>query len=184
MRFNVAQQLKETSGSARHYRINELTEALDEETKSPHLVTGELTLLRTDRGVLAMGTLYAAVGAMCGRCLEPFQQQLTLEIEEEYLPKEDVTGGSAPTPSLPEEGFTIDERHTLDLGEALRQAGLLASPMRPICKPECLGLCLSCGRNLNLGSCGCPPVARDPRWIVLETYGQPRTGRPEGPRES
>ena len=32
---------------------------------------------------------------------------------------------------------------------------LLDHPIRILCKPDCKGLCLSCGANLNEGSCGC-----------------------------
>lgn len=184
MRFNVAQQLKEPSGSVRHYQIQEITEALDEEARVPHLVTGDLRLLRTDRGILALGTLNTAVGAICSRCLEPFEQDLTLEIQEEYLPQVDIASGLALRPPRADEVFTIDEYHMLDLTEAMRQAGVLAGPMKPVCMPDCLGLCLGCGRNLNLGPCGCAPVPSDPRWAVLEGYGQPRGDHPEKPERS
>ncbi|MCU0281078.1 MAG: DUF177 domain-containing protein, partial [Acidimicrobiia bacterium] len=32
-------------------------------------------------------------------------------------------------------------------------AVLLALPLRPICRPDCLGLCAVCGGDLNTGSC-------------------------------
>ena len=31
----------------------------------------------------------------------------------------------------------------------------LALPMRPLCSPDCKGLCLTCGTDLNRGSCTC-----------------------------
>jgi uncharacterized protein len=76
-------------------------------------------------------------------------------MEEEYL-------------SEAEEGaFTIDENQEIDLSEAVRQYMLLALPMKPLCREECAGLCPSCGHNLNLGPCGCPPSDIDPRFAPL-----------------
>ncbi len=38
-----------------------------------------------------------------------------------------------------EPGFSIDESHELDLGEALRQWIVLAIPIKPSCGPDCPG---------------------------------------------
>jgi uncharacterized protein len=43
-------------------------------------------------------------------------------------------------------------------------------PMKPLCDPECLGLCPRCGAERNLlpdGECLCAPSATDPRWAAL-----------------
>jgi Predicted metal-binding, possibly nucleic acid-binding protein len=47
----------------------------------------------------------------------------------------------------------------IDLGLALRDEILLAVPMTPICRPECAGICPSCGRNRNLTPCDCEKQA-------------------------
>ena len=40
-----------------------------------------------------------------------------------------------------------------------------------LCKEDCKGLCPDCGKNLNLGPCGCRKK-NDPRFAVLEqTFG-------------
>jgi uncharacterized protein len=92
---------------------------------------------------------------------------LKIRFEEEFLPTIDAESG-APLPS-PEEAsvFTIDEQHTLDLTEAVRQYSLLAIPMKTLCKKNCAGLCPTCGKNLNEGQCDCPKDDIDPRWSKL-----------------
>ena len=40
----------------------------------------------------------------------------------------------------------------------VRDEIILDYPIRILCKPDCKGLCLSCGANLNEGACGCEPV--------------------------
>ena len=164
MQINVGQQLKEAVGSSRSYQISDFTE--EDQGRFP--IQGQVELLRTDRGILVRGTLGTKIRAMCSRCLSPFDHPLRLRIEEEFFPVIDVISGI----SLPlgEGGgaFTIDENHILDLSEAVRQYVLLAAPMKPLCRKDCAGLCPSCGRNLNQGSCGCPAGSPDPRWSQLE----------------
>lgn len=42
----------------------------------------------------------------------------------------------------------------------------LEVPMRPLCRPDCQGLCPECGADRNAGPCGCRREA-DPRWAAL-----------------
>jgi uncharacterized protein len=163
MRINVSQQLKAPIGSIRDYELSQSVDIAG----SANMVKGEVRLIRTDRGILAKGTLHTEVEVTCSRCLSLFRCPLVLNIEEEYFPTTDVVSGARL--SLPEEPgcFTIDERHILDLTEAIRQYALLAIPMKPLCREDCAGLCPHCGHNLNLGPCQCPSSAADPRWFQL-----------------
>jgi uncharacterized protein len=45
----------------------------------------------------------------------------------------------------------------LDLGEAVREQILLGLPLKPLCREDCQGLCPRCGKDRNLGPCGCAP---------------------------
>jgi len=151
--INVSQQLKSPIGSVRSYEVREVVSIAGGDS----MVEGEVSLVRTDRGILAKATLHTEVEVTCSRCLSLFNCRLTLNIEEEYFPIIDAVSG---TPlSLPEEPgcFTIDEHHTFDLTEAIRQYALLAIPMKPLCREDCAGLCPACGHNLNQGPCGCLP---------------------------
>jgi uncharacterized protein len=44
----------------------------------------------------------------------------------------------------------------------------MALPMKPLCKPDCRGLCPTCGTDRNLGACACATDAIDPRWEALK----------------
>jgi uncharacterized protein len=165
MQINVAQQLRSSIGSTRDYEVSQIIDATGDGSSS--LVRGEVSLIRTDRGILVKGVLDTEVELTCSRCLSLFHCPLALDIEEEYFPTIDVVSG-APLP-LPDEFsyFTIDEHHELDLTEAIHQYALLAIPMKPLCGEDCAGLCPSCGHNLNLGACDCLPQGADPRWSEL-----------------
>ena len=165
VQVNVAQLLKEPIGSIRDIEIEGVV-AIIAGSGSP--VQGEVELTRTDRGVLAKGTLNTVVEIACSRCLSMFQRDLKLRIEEEYLPVIDVLTGK--TVSFPNEPdiLTIDEHHVLDLSEMIRQYALLVIPMKPLCREDCAGLCPGCGHNLNQGTCDCPRQDSDPRWSKLK----------------
>lgn len=163
MQTNVAQLLKAPSGSIRIFQI---TDNLEDEGKI-YTIRGDITLTRTDSSILVQGILTANAEMTCSRCLKSFKSKLSLHIEEEYFPTIDIiTGVRLPEPE--EAGtFTIDEHHVLDLTEAIRQYIVIALPMKPLCKEKCAGLCPVCGKNLNLGDCGCKQQEVDPRWGEL-----------------
>ena len=164
VQINVAQLLKEPIGSKRSYKISEVADIAG----SDSLVHSELGLMRTDRSVLAKGTLHTEIELTCSRCLGLFSYPLILNVEEEYFPTIDITTGILV--SLPDEPgiFTINEQNVLDLTEAIRQYALLAIPMKPLCTKDCTGLCPTCGGTLAQASCNCSPRPTDPRWSELD----------------
>jgi len=164
MQINVAQQLKEPVGSTRDYKVDDVVDIANGGCQ----FKGEVRLIRTNRGILAKGRLNTEVAIACSRCLNLFSYPLTLDIEEEYFPVADVVSGSRlPLPDEPG-CFIIDEHHILDLTEAIRQYALLAVPMKPLCREDCVGLCSICGKDLNQGPCGCLHQETDPRWSKLK----------------
>ncbi len=163
LQTNVSQQLRASIGSIRNHEVSEIVDIADGNS----LVQGKIGLIRTDRSILAKGTLHTEIELTCSRCLSLFSCPLTLNIEEEYFPTTDVvTGASLPLPDEPG-CFTIDENNILDLTEAIRQYALLAIPMKPLCHQDCAGLCPTCGCNLNLVTCNCPSNPADSRWSEL-----------------
>lgn len=161
--INVAQLLKSPIGTTRTLHVDEETDFSGQES----VVTGDLQLVRTDRAILVKGTLKSDIQLTCSRCLKLFTCTVKLDIEEEYFPSIDIqTGAPMPKPEDPD-AFTIDQQNILDLTEAIRQYGLLAIPMKPLCREDCAGLCPTCGANLNEVSCTCSQPAKDPRWSRL-----------------
>jgi len=145
MQLNVSQQLKAPMGSIQNYEISGMVDIAGDGGGS--LVQGEVRLMRTDRGILAKGTLHTEVEVTWSRCLSLFTCPLALNIEEEYFPTTDVISGVSLPISDEPGGFTIDEHHVLDLTEAIRQYALLVIPMKPLCRQDCAGLSPNCGQN-------------------------------------
>jgi uncharacterized protein len=165
MEFHTAQLLREPVGSRRDYHV---TEPCETEDLSSVELGGDVSLLRTDAGILVVASLQADIERPCCRCLKSARIGLQLEVEEEFYPTRDVLSG-APLPE-PEDPtpFLIDAHHILDLCEAVRQQLILAEPMRPLCRDDCAGLCVTCGADLNSEGCSCPGPGADERWRALD----------------
>lgn len=113
-----------------------------------------------DGGVEVTATVTAPWSGECRRCLRPLGGELRTSVREMYRPR---ARGEPPD----EETYPLGGDQ-LDLRPLVRDALLLALPIAPLCREDCLGLCPSCGADLNNGPCGCPAPAADPRWAPLE----------------
>ena len=98
------------------------------------------------------GYINATIGHECVRCLDAFESKISLpmeiclesnSIEESLYPEsENVIKFSNST----------DE---IDIGVILADFIELEKPMNPLCKNDCLGLCVVCGVNKSKTSCDC-----------------------------
>ena len=100
----------------------------------------------------------APVGLECARCTEPFEGLVRGTLEALYLPDHEREGAASRTDREENESQRVFHYSggLLDLGEGVIEAVLLAVPMKPLCRPDCRGLCPRCGKNLNQGPCDCP----------------------------
>jgi len=167
MEFNVAQLMKERTGTARTYSLHADIENLDKEIVALDELSGEVRLMRTVEGVLVTGALGTTIGLVCDRCLTPFTQSLEIELEDEFKPSIDIASGASLPTTPDDEANLIDDHHVLDLSEVVRQRILLGQPLHALCNEDCHGLCPSCGQNLNDGACECIEPEGDPRWATL-----------------
>ena len=165
MLINVSTLLEEPVGSARRYVAN-AERVTVEEAGYARTIDGDISMIRSDRGILVRAELHMIVALECGRCLAPIEEVLTILFDEEFVPERRPDTGEA-TPDLTPEEFRIDEHRHLDLSEAVRQYEQSAIPLQPLCRAECAGLCPTCGQNLNEARCGCPTEEPDDRWGTL-----------------
>jgi len=118
------------------------------------------------------GPLVAVIEPECGRCLERYPVDVDQELDLFYLPR------GSQQPEEQEDEVELSDRDVVvgyyendrvDLGEVVREQLFLTLPLRRLCRQDCRGLCPSCGENLNVVDCGCPPVQEpeDPRFSGL-----------------
>ena len=166
MKYNVAQLLKEAIGSHRNFDIEE--DICDAEHPMEH-VRGAVDMVRTHQGIWVQARLVVRVPQYCSRCLDAFSRTIRIELDEEYFPEVDVKTGMSALPPDEWDALCIAADQNLDLAEATRQATLAAMPLKPLCKPECVGICDRCGCDRNQDPCDCYNREIDPRWAALRS---------------
>lgn len=172
--YNVASLLRAAPGTERRYAvaIEEMPIAEDVHLAAP--IEGEVRLSRTGRSILARAQLSTALEADCARCLRPLVAPIDVNIEEEALPSIDIDSGEAVDREAEPDALRLDEHHELDLGQPVREAISLAEPISMLCRPDCRGLCLICGADLNEEpEHGHPGDEIDPRLARLAEWRQP-----------
>lgn len=125
--------------------------------------------MRTDPGEVALeGTLDARLELRCVRCLEPFEHPLRSSFEL-ILVADDPDAGA-------DEEREVDEREALlfvaaegrvELRDVVREQVYLNLPQKPLCRPDCRGLCPTCGADRNRLECGCRSEEIDDRLAPL-----------------
>jgi uncharacterized protein len=111
-------------------------------------------------GVLVRGTLSARIDVACARCLSPFGIDAAAEIAELYTEP-------GPDAEEVEPGYEVRDG-SIDLDALVRDALLPLLPVAPVCRPDCRGLCPTCGADRNVEDCSCAEPVRDTRWGALE----------------
>jgi uncharacterized protein len=123
-----------------------------DETVSVDVVFESLT-----SGIIGTGTVSTPWVGECRRCLTRVAGTAVghlRELFEVHPTDEDV---------FPIVGEQVD------LEPLVLEAVLLDLPIAPLCKPDCLGLCVVCGVDRNQGDCGHTDRPVDPRWAALES---------------
>ena len=139
LRLNVGFLLSQTAGYGRQFDFleNKLNLGGDLQVED---FSGRISLTRTPQGIVAMGDFAARLPAECARCLKPFAAPVSIHLEDLFVyPPQNATD-----PLL-----AVAEDAHLNLEPLLREYILLNQPTRPLCRPDCKGLCTVCGADLN-----------------------------------
>jgi len=142
LRLNVGYMYNKPIGTSREIPIEFDSLEIDE------LVINHLSSLvrlsRTREGLLLQVKADAEVETDCVRCLCDFFLPVSTEFEELY---------QFPSRHREETDLMLPDDGYLDLASLFREYLILAIPINGICKPDCKGLCVICGANLNDETC-------------------------------
>jgi uncharacterized protein len=131
----------------------------DPRPEGPIAVLGRLSSAGEARFYF-VGRLSGVVTADCARCLAPAQVEVSDEVSALITDAENEEADDPDVFPLADGGTSVDLR------PAVREQWILAAPAFVLCRPECRGLCPTCGADLNAGACSCAPVP-DSRWDAL-----------------
>jgi len=133
-------------------------------------------ITRMQEEVLVEGKARTRATLECSRCLEDVPADMAGEFEALYVPE----GGAYSARAGRRDFEWGDQRvnfytdFTVDLADEIRQCILIELPMKPLCRPDCAGLCPNCGKNLNEGPCGCKRDAEEDVWDRLRALLPPK----------
>lgn len=142
LRLNVGYMFNKAIGTSREIPVDINTITLDDldirDLKSLVRVS------RTHEGLLLQVNAEGEVLTTCVRCLETFYLQVSTTFEELY---------QFPSRHREETDLILPSDGYIDLSPLYREYFILEIPIKRLCKPDCRGLCVICGANLNEKLC-------------------------------
>jgi uncharacterized protein len=166
----VAGLLGEPVGSVREDAIEPVWVDAGEDVALAEPVSGTLRLTRTNRGLLVDAALRTAIATECSRCLRDVTIPLDLAIDEEALPSVELSTGAPVDTAAEPDVVRLNAHHRLELLPLVREAIWLGQPIAPVCRPDCPGLCVTCGKPLDDGEHDHGPAEIDPRFEALKGF--------------
>ncbi len=130
-------------------------------------IMGNVKLIKSGKEIFLTGSVRGILHLQCSRCLADFD--LDKEIELSLVLRTESGSVAEEHEILEAEGDElIIQGSEIDLGEIIVNEIMLSIPMKPLCSPECPGLCPTCGEIQGSEKCKCSEEQRvDPRWEAL-----------------
>ena len=125
-------------------------------------VNVKVELSKLHNQIILQADISANASFICDRCTKDFNTVLSSNYKMVYL------FGSEPEDNNDiSVTFLPMDTDKIILDEDVRDYAVLSVPMKKLCKEDCKGLCVNCGKDLNEGDCGCQKNQIDSRWLPL-----------------
>jgi uncharacterized protein len=139
----------------------------------------DVRLESVTEGVLLTGTVTAPLRGECGRCLDPLTDDLVVDVLELFAYANTLTDATTSADEI----LRVDGDY-VDIEPVVRDAVVLGLPWTPLCRPDCGGLCPTCGQRVDDLPPGHSHEMLDPRWAALAAFIEPAQGTGEAPEKS
>jgi uncharacterized protein len=156
--INVGFIVHEEVGYSHRFPLEHEKAVLGDDLMLDHF-NGMIVIDRTQQGLVVQGEFSGDTTLECVRCLNPFMHSLHGEWTELY---------AFTQKSMSESGLLMPEDGHIDFAPVLREYALLEVPIKALCKPDCKGLCIECGQDLNVEDCGHSQYDEDSPFSVLK----------------
>lgn len=162
MIIEVKNLLNQPEGSSENHPLDLNNLALDTETTAKFI--GEATLTNLDDFILAQISGEATFNQPCSRCLEAVALSIPLNFSREFKtqnpsipPLDKGRLGGVDDEQENEDTYPIEDGE-IDLAAPIIEEIIANIPVKILCTETCLGLCPTCGNNLNDNPCQCDKV--------------------------
>lgn len=147
------------------------TEVLRVEEGQP--LTLDLRLESVVEGVLVTGSVRGMATGACVRCLDPIHHEVDVAFQELFAYADRAAHHQQVGDEDAADEYRVEDG-LIGLEPVLRDAVVPALPFKPVCRPECPGLCPQCGFRLEDDPDHRHDVI-DPRWAALRDLAEPTT---------
>jgi uncharacterized protein len=152
LRLNVGFLINSTIGINREFFFEAIS-VTSEDGLVISDIEGKAKISRTPQGLFVEGDFSGTIPLTCVRCLCDYTQSLRWEFDELFaFSRDNITDSDLLVP---------DDAH-IDLHSLVHDFAFVEVPIKPVCKPDCKGLCVECGQNLNERDCGHRPKSDTP----------------------
>ncbi|MDE7014834.1 MAG: DUF177 domain-containing protein [Kineothrix sp.] len=118
-----------------------------------------LTNLGTNKASIE-GKTELTLAMNCDRCLKPVPTKIPLHFVRQVVSPDEY--------SKEDDGQNFMEGYQLNIDGLIKNECLMDLPVKVLCKPDCKGICMQCGKDLNEGECGCDRFVPDPRMARIK----------------
>lgn len=139
------------------FSLSDITVAGETPFKSPVEVSGKVESVADTLCLSA--ECRAVYSAGCDRCGEICEREYSVKVG--YVLVTELAGEE-------QDHILVVPDMVIDLEELLREEVILSAPSKHLCKDDCKGLCVTCGKNLNEGECTCEKGHIDSRLEILK----------------
>ncbi len=129
------------------------------ESKTPLSLT--LTNIGKNKALIE-GRAELVFSMQCDRCLKPVSQKVMFDIAREVQGPEEYTSDAE------DDDQSFMKGYQLDADDLIRNECFMNLPVKVLCRPDCRGICMRCGKDLNTGECGCDTFVPDPRMARIK----------------
>ena len=131
-------------------------------------------------GVLVSGTAISRAVGECARCLIEIDRPVGADLRELYAYPNSLTAQT-----IEEDEVEILTDDMIDLEQLVRDEIVIQMPLAPLCRPDCLGLCVECGGRLDDLEPDHHHEILDARWAALRSqFGAQRKTQKDTPESS
>ena len=124
-------------------------------TKPLH-INGSIT--NNTKSLELSGKVTGEMEVQCARCRKP------MKVPVEFAVLEVIMQDNG---EVDNEDIIVITGEEIDVNDIILNSFLMNVEEKYLCSEDCKGLCSRCGKDLNLGDCGCDEDNIDPRWAKL-----------------
>ena len=156
LRVNASELLR-TPGSRRDVDVElDASDLGIDDSRITGVTRVRVTATSSIDGIVVQGLIETPWQTPCRRCLTDASGVIAVDVDEMY--QREVTDGEA---------FEI-VGDQIDMAPAVREYIMIELPDGPLCRPDCAGICPTCGNDRNLEPCTCDNTVTDHRWAALD----------------